>query len=175
MSDAAVRAKTGKGWREWFAILDAAGARKMNHKEIAAYLYERQECPGWWNQMVAVAYEQARGMREKHRKPGGYEISVSRTIAVPVAPLYKAWQDEKIRSRWLPKTPIVIHKATARKSMRITWTDDKKSVDVNFYPQGNTKSQIVVQQGKLPDAGAATRTKIYWARTLDRLREILEA
>ncbi len=31
MSDAAVQAKTGKNWRQWFEILDAAGARKMDH------------------------------------------------------------------------------------------------------------------------------------------------
>jgi len=27
LSDAAVQAKTGKTWQEWFAVLDAAGAR----------------------------------------------------------------------------------------------------------------------------------------------------
>ena len=38
MSDAAVQAKTGKTWPEWFAVLDKAGAAKMTHKEIAAHL-----------------------------------------------------------------------------------------------------------------------------------------
>ncbi len=32
MSDAAVKAKTGKDWQQWFAILDRAGAMKMSHK-----------------------------------------------------------------------------------------------------------------------------------------------
>ena len=36
MSDEAVRAKTGKTWDEWLAILDAAGARSMGNKEIGA-------------------------------------------------------------------------------------------------------------------------------------------
>ena len=29
ISDEAVRAKTGRTWGEWFAILDGAGARKL--------------------------------------------------------------------------------------------------------------------------------------------------
>ena len=29
MSDEAVKAKTGKSWKEWFALLDKAGAKKM--------------------------------------------------------------------------------------------------------------------------------------------------
>ena len=40
LSDAAVQAKTGKTWQEWFAVLDAAGARAMDHQSIAAYLYQ---------------------------------------------------------------------------------------------------------------------------------------
>lgn len=147
----------------------------MDHKGIVACLKEKYgEVGGWWLQMITVGYEQARGMREKHEKPGGYEISVSKTIAAPVAALYKAWQDGKTRARWLPETLIVIRKATEGKSMRITWTDRKTSLDVNFYPQGDTKSQVVIQHGKLPDAGAATRMKAYWAKALDRLKGIRE-
>lgn len=71
MSDAAVRAKTGKGWSEWFKILDAAGARKMEHRDIANYLHKHHNVPGWWDQMITVGYEQARGRREKRQKPSG--------------------------------------------------------------------------------------------------------
>ncbi len=38
MSDEAVKAKTGKTWKEWFAILDKAGARKLSHQDIVKYL-----------------------------------------------------------------------------------------------------------------------------------------
>src|SRR5687768_242594 len=40
MSDDAVKAKTGKVWKEWFAILDKAGAKNMTHQEIVRYLRE---------------------------------------------------------------------------------------------------------------------------------------
>lgn len=73
MSDKAVKTKTGKDWRQWFSILDKAGARKMSHKEIAEYLYRRRGVPDcWWSQMVTVTYEQSRGLREKHQRADGY-------------------------------------------------------------------------------------------------------
>src|SRR6185312_7829975 len=81
MSDDAVKSKTGKAWKEWFAILDKAGAKKMTHQEIVKYLNSEQGVGPWWQQMVTVTYEQHIGRRGEHQKPDGYEISVSRTIA----------------------------------------------------------------------------------------------
>jgi len=46
-SDEAVKAKTGKVWAEWFRILDKAGAKKWPHKEIAAYLHDKQNVSAW--------------------------------------------------------------------------------------------------------------------------------
>ena len=174
MSDDAVKAKTGKSWSEWFAVLDSAGAKKMNHTEIAAYLYDKKRIPGWWSQMVAVGYERARGMREKYERPEGYQISVSRTIAASARRVYEAWKDKKTRSLWLVDTPIVIRKATPIKSMRITWVDGQSSLEVNFYSKAKNKSQVVVQHSKLPNAKDAEKKKSYWGENLDRLKMILE-
>lgn len=174
VGDEALRKRTGKSWREWFAILDKAGARKMSHKEIAALLYKRCGCPGWWSQMVAVGYEQARGLREKYQKPGGYEISRSKTVAVSLVRLFRAWQEEKFRRRWLAEK-VTVRKATRNQSMRITWADGATSLDVNFYPRGAAKSMVAVQHGKLADTKAAERMKAFWAKALDRLATVLEA
>src|SRR5437870_5555573 len=132
MSDAAVQTGTGKTWIEWFALLDAAGAHKMNHKQIVALLYAKHNVGPWWQQMVTVTYEQARGLREKHETPAGYQISVSKTIAVPVRALFKAWADEKIRRRWLRDHNFTVRKATPARSMRITWVDGKTNVEAMF-------------------------------------------
>ncbi len=174
MSDAAVKAKTGKTWPEWFKILDKAGGKKMSHQEIVAVLSQQHGVGPWWQQMVTVTYEQARGLRAKHEKPGGYQISVSRTVAASISKVYKAWHDEKTRQLWLPAS-ITIRKATANKSMRITWTDGKTSVEVGFYPKGAGKSQVAVQHSKLPDAKTAARMKTYWAKALDRLKALVES
>ena len=54
---------------------------------------------------------------------------------------------------------LVERKATANKSMRVTWNDRKTSLEIDFYPKGKVRSQVVVQHSKLPDASAAARMK----------------
>jgi uncharacterized protein YndB with AHSA1/START domain len=174
MSDAAVQARTGKTWAEWFALLDADGARKMNHKEIVALLRANHGVGPWWQQMVTVTYEQARGLREKHETPAGYQISVTKTIAVPVATLFQAWADEKIRRRWLRDHHFTVRKATPGRFMRITWVDGKTNVEAMFYPRGAQKSQISAQHNKLASARQAAQMKKYWTEMLERLKEILD-
>ncbi len=173
MSDAAVQAKTGKTWPEWFAIMDKAGCSKLNHKEIVAFLTTAHNVGSWWRQMITVAYEQARGLRDKHEKPSGYEISRSKTIGVPISAAFKAWSDARLRSRWLGKADLTIRKATENKSLRITWNDGGSNLEVMFYPKGADKCQVTVQHGKLPDAKAGERMKAYWGEALDRLAETL--
>ena len=174
ISDPAVIKATGKSWKEWFAILDKAGAQKTNHTQIAAYLYKEQKLPGWWAQMVTVGYEQARGLRERHQRPEGFEISVSRVVNVPLAALYQSWADAKQRDKWLKVKGIEIRKATANKSLRITWSDKKTSLEVNFYDKGKNKAQVVVQHTKLKGAKVAEKMKGYWAKKLDGLKIHLE-
>jgi uncharacterized protein YndB with AHSA1/START domain len=173
MSDEAVRKKTGKTWAEWFKILDAGGGKKMTHQEIVALLNKKHGVGPWWQQMVTVTYEQARGLRDKHQKPGGYEISVSRTIGAPVGKAFKAWTDEKIRKQWLPAN-FKIRKATANKSLRISWEDGTTSLAVAFYPKGAGKCQVVAQHNKIQNAKAAAKMKAFWAKALDRLKESID-
>lgn len=169
----AAKARTGKDWEEWIAVLDKAGARKMSHKEIAAYLYDKQKIPGWWAQMVTVGYEQARGLRQKHEKAEGFEIGSSKTLDVPVAKAFAAWDDERLRRRWLKDSAFTIRKATPHKTMRITWVDSRTIVDVYFNSKGGGKSQVTVQHRKLADAKQAERMKKYWAEQLEKLKEVV--
>jgi len=174
MSDAAVQAKTGHTWPEWFAILDAAGAQQMTHKQIVAYLVEHHNVGSWWQQMVTVGYEQERRLRAKHQMPDGYQISVGRTIAVALAPLYDAWYEPNQRKLWLANADLTIRRATPGKSMRIAWGAGATTLDVAFYPKGEHKTQVVVQHNRLPDAEAAARMKGYWAAAIERLKVLLE-
>ena len=175
ISDAAVRAKTGKGWSEWFRALDAAGARQMDHKAIVAHLGKHHGAlSGWWQQMVTVAYEQKRGKREKHQTSKGYAVSVTRTMGAPLTTLYAAWTNEKVRNRWLPKATLTISKATSRKSLRILWENTSR-LDVYFYAKSGGKNQVTVDHYRLPDAAAARHRKVYWGTHLDKLKALLES
>jgi hypothetical protein len=173
-SDEAVKAGTGRGWAEWFKILDKAGARKWPHKEIAAYLGHEQNVGPWWGQMVAVAYEQERGLREKFQKcTGEYSTSGSRTMAVPMERAFAAWTDEKLRKRWLPDGKLEITTATPGKWVRGKWGESRLSV--GFYEKGAAKTQVAVDHGKLPSSRECAKMKTYWFTALNRLQNILEA
>lgn len=174
MSDDAVKAKTGKTWKQWFTILDRAGAKKMSHQEIVKFLKSEHGVGPWWQQMVTVTYEQQSGLRKAHQRPDGYQISVSRTLNVPLRSAYQAVANEKRRNDWLEEDGLVVRKTTTNKSMRLTWKDGKTSLEIYFTKKAADKSQVVVQHSKLSDAKVAAKMKTYWSRKLDRLQTALE-
>jgi uncharacterized protein YndB with AHSA1/START domain len=174
IGDQALKDKTGKTWREWFSVLDKTQAKKLAHKEIVAILQDKQGLGPWWGQMIAVGYEQERGLRVPHQKPNGFEISASRTIKTPVATAYLLFHDAKMRRRWLADADFEIRKATMNKSLRITWEDGKTSLSVDFYPKSANKTQVTVQHQKIESAKAAAKMKAYWSEQLDRLSKTLQ-
>jgi uncharacterized protein YndB with AHSA1/START domain len=174
VSTDAVKAKTGRGWEEWLSILDQEKGSALGHTAMAELLYEKYSVSGWWAQMVTVGYEQARGLRAKHEKKGGFEIGASRTVDADARRVFRAWTDAKARARWLPKTAITIHKMTPLKSMRVTWIDGAKSIGVNFYPKGVGKTLVALQHGKLESAAQAQEMKAFWGARLDALKKTLE-
>jgi uncharacterized protein YndB with AHSA1/START domain len=170
----AVKAKTGRNWAEWIAALDNAGAAEWPHKKIAAFVHDEFDCPPWWSQMVTVGYEQAKGLRVKNQTASGFNATASKTIGVPIAKLYKAWTDPKLRDQWLiGAKKMMIRKATPNKSLRITWTDGKTAVAVGFFPKGAGKSQVAVEHSKLDGVKAVEMMKKCWKGALDKLESHL--
>lgn len=170
----AVLKATGRAWEEWLLVLDKAGAKKMDHKDIAMMLSRKFLVPSWWSQMVSVGYEQARGLRKLHEKVDGFSATATRTVGIPLDKLYAAWSEPRQRSRWLPGAPVEIRRSTDGKSMRMTWTRNNSSVIVAFTSKGTGKSSVSIEHGKLANARAATTQKAYWGSALDRLKALLE-
>jgi hypothetical protein len=79
VSDEAVRKATGRGWNEWFTILDDAGALAWKHPDIARWLAAEHGISGWWAQGVTVGFERARGLRAQHERQSGFSLSVTKT------------------------------------------------------------------------------------------------
>lgn len=170
----AVLKATGRAWEEWLRVLDRAGARSLPHRDIAILVSRRFDIPGWWSQMVAVGYEQARGLRKPGQRVDGFSASASRTVGRPLDKLFAAWSEPAQRSRWLPDAPLEIRRATDGKSMRMTWTVGGSNVEVNFAARGPGRSMVQLEHGKLPDFGAAAKQKAYWGDALARLKAFLE-
>jgi uncharacterized protein YndB with AHSA1/START domain len=171
MADARVREKTGRSWAEWVGVLDAAHASDKPHAEIAKYV-SSLGTPDWWTQMVTVGYERIRGLREKsQRRGGGYEAGKSRTFAVPIATLYKAFLSPRIRRRWLP-VKLTVRTAIPNKSLRVTW-DDGSIVVLAFTARRRERSTVTAVHQKLADRAAVARIKSEWAAAFDRLAAVL--
>ena len=176
ITDKVVVPKTGKTIAEWFEILDQKGGKELDAHGIFALIasIEGLKPLGEWNQgLLSTTYQWDRGLRQRGEKADGFEISVSKTVAVPISELYMAWADDKIRESWLPGY-INITKTTENKSVRIRWSDGKTRLSIDFYAKGDAKSQVVVQHLKLPDAEKAAEMKEYWAERLNDLKGILE-
>jgi hypothetical protein len=169
MSDAAVAAKTGKTWAEWVRALNAAGAARMTHREIAQHLGKKLGVRSWWSQMVTVGYERLTGRREKGQTTGGYSVSASRRMGVSVERLFAAWQNAGERRRWLRGDKLEVSKATRPKSVRGAWGGGRSRVAIGFYPKGAKKSAVALEHSKLGSAGGAARMKTYWGKQLDAL------
>ena len=172
MSDAAVKAKTGRDWYGWFKVLDEERAHKLPHKDLATLLYEQHEVPGWWTQMVTVEYERARGLREKHEQTGGFSVAVSKTLPVDLTKLYRAFADAKVRTRWFPKGKVEPTSATENKYWRGKWNGAAR-LEVGFYAKGAGKSQVAIQVNKLASAKAVETERAAWKKALEKLAEIL--
>jgi len=171
MSDAAVRAKTGRTWAEWVRVLDAAGAVKLPHRAIAQHVASLG-LTSWWTQTVTVGYERIRGLRQRGQKRSGtYEASNTRTFAVPVGVLFDAFADARVRQRWLPVN-VSVRSARPPRRMRLSW-DDGTLVHVEFVSKSNAKSAVAVQHTKLADRAALQHIKRTWTLHFNRLASML--
>jgi hypothetical protein len=175
VADPIVRERTGRGWDEWFALLDAWQATSRTHTEIARWLAGEHGVPGWWAQSVTVAYEQERGLRAPGQNSAGfYTANAAKTVAVPVERLFEAFADAGQRARWLPEE-LRVRTATAPRTFRADWTDGTTRVVVGFAAKGEAKAQVAIAHERLPDAGEAGRMKAFWRERLTELKTLLES
>ncbi|MEU7799271.1 hypothetical protein AB0B10_08385 [Micromonospora arborensis] len=176
IADDLIHARTGRGWADWFALLDTASATERTHTEIARHLVTEHEVPGWWAQTITVGYEQARGLRAPgQRRGGGFSTSASRTVAVPALWLYEAFADETARARWLPDVDVRLRTTTAPRSFRADWAGGPTRIVVGFDAVGESKARVNVLHEKLTGAEQAAELKAYWRERLAALKTLLES
>ena len=173
-SDEEIQRRTGRGWEEWFDLLDEWGAPERSHKEIAAWVADQQGSDGWSAQAVTVSYERARGLRAVGERPDGFSATASKTVAVPVDRLYDAFVEEPLRESWLPDGELRERTATKPRSARYDWGDGRTRVLVGFEAKGEAKSTVALEHARLADAEEAERMKAYWRERVGTLKEVLE-
>ena len=177
-SEERLRTQTGRGWEEWFDLLDTWDAESLGHTEIARRVGEQPGVPGWYAQAVAMSYERARGLRAIGQRTGsdGFVAGVSKTIAASARDVFAAFADPSMRAGWLGD--LVLSERTVSKprtTARYDVGDGPTRLFVTVEDKGPAKSTIVVEQWRLADAAEREDRKDYWRRKLATLKTELEA
>lgn len=183
-SDAAVKKATGRTWPEWFALLDAFGAKDKGHQQSARHLWKDVGLSPWWSQMVTVEYERARGIRKVGQRTGGdWEVTLQRTVAASPADCLAAFTDSKFRQKWVKGLKAHLGKAWATKRQTTTslgevlrydvpTKDGTQKLDVTFTPK-DKKTAVRVQHRELASKEQRDQLKDAWGEALDALAEHL--
>jgi hypothetical protein len=176
-ADQVIRERTGRGWEEWFDLLDGAGMADRPHREIARWVAEVQGVVplAWTAQAVTVSYERARGGRAVGQQVDGFSVSASRTLAVPPGRAFEAFVDERLRDRWLGRVDLRTRTATRPRSVRFDWGDDGTRVNVTFEAKGEVATTVTVAHVRLPDQAAALQRKLWWRERLAALKADVES
>ncbi len=173
VSDDAAKAKTGKKWEEWFQMLDKAGARMMDHREIAHYVSSNCGLTPWWSQLLTVGYEQDRGIRDEHQRGARYEVDRSKTMAAPRAVVWAAFHNQATLARWMPGQAFSIVKTTPDRILHLDWPDQTHVVVMFSGNAGKTK--VVISHERLRDPADVERLQKFWSAALARLKEVVTA
>ncbi|OJH33984.1 SRPBCC domain-containing protein [Cystobacter ferrugineus] len=194
VTDSAVKEATGRDWKAWMRALDAAGAGELNHKQLVAHLAREVEST-WWQQSIAVAYEQARGKRVVGETAAtGFQVGVVRTLPLRADELWEriATQAERWlgagakltlepgagyevpKRRGAPGARGEVRVVKPGQRIRMTWQPDgwKKpaTLQLTLVPKARGAS-LHVHLEKLPDAKAREAMREHWSRVLEGLAE----
>ena len=168
-SDETITRGSGKSWDEWFGILDSWGANERNHTEIARFVQEEYEVPGWWAQTVTVGYERGRGMRRVNERPNGFYVGVSKTLPIGVKQLFEEFTDTRKRNRWLEAGTLRTRTSQPGKSARFDFRDGESRMHAYFVSKGRSKASIHVQHERLSDEEAVEEMRAFWKERLTEL------
>ena len=145
-----------------------SGARPTrSHREIAQWVASSWASSRWaGTPRRSPAATSAPGVgREVGQKPDGFRVTATKTVAVPVEPLYEAFVDPIERKRWLPDIELRKRTATAPKSARFDWNGGPSRLHVTFDAKDPQKSTAIAEpraarrrRRTRPDEGVLART-----------------
>lgn len=194
ISDATVSKATGRGWDEWIALLDAAGARDWSHHEIVAWLAGHDKLSGWWRQAVTVGYEKATGKRVHGETcQGDFQVGVRVTVAARIEAVWAALISSTGKTEWLgsdaalaPKTMYRAHDGTegevrvVKPLARIRFTRRSpgapaaSTAQIALAASGDARTGITFHHEKLRDADEREVMRRHWKAVAERIKALVE-
>jgi hypothetical protein len=123
-SNDTIRAKTGHGWDEWVALIDAGPGRLAGHAAIAAWVAEEHGVGDWWAQGVTVGYERLTGLRLPGQMPDGtFSVSRSKTLGLEWVQLRELLDNPRGRTALLPAMTSTERSKPGAKAPRFSLSD----------------------------------------------------
>ena len=192
ISENAVREATGRGWRGWWKVLDAWGAPKHSHSEIARFLAHEHGLSDWWSQTVTVQYERERGLRELGETPSGFQMGAQKTFLPDVDAAWslisssdgiEAWlgpgaPSELVQGesyRLLDGTTGEIRVVAPGSHFRLTWQpppwSTPSTLQVRAVASPSGRGTVSFHHEGLPDQGAREAMVEHWKDRLTALQE----
>lgn len=166
---------TGQGHEEWFASLDAAGAREWDHKRIARWLGAKQEADAWWAEALALDYVRSRGIAPVE---GTYYVTASKTLRLPSDTVWPFIDDDELRRSWLDcefdtrgRTPGHTLRLVAADRSRI----DISATKLEETASGEPRTKVAVSHMRLRSAEDVDETRAFWKAALAALAEVAGA
>lgn len=203
LDDAGVRSKTGKTLEQWFAHLDRLGGLEEGRRVLVNALIDSAGGAGaggakldeWWSTTLVVEYERARGALEKDKRPKGYSLCSTKTIAAPLARVFQAFGQAEDLDRWLgAKTKVdfrdgaglsngdgdrlTFARIRADKDLRLSWEHPQRAngsvVEVLFADKGKGKTGVTLNHTRIQVRRDADELRLGWSAALERLKILLE-
>lgn len=199
VTDAAVEAATGEDWDEWLAHLDDHDAMESDHRKIVETLADAGVDNPWWQQQIAVGYEQERGMREIGvTADSGFEIGVQRTLPISQERLWELLLSPEGCRLWLGDVPTVefepdityvasdgikgeLRTLKRGTRLRLTWQpqdwDADSTLQITLACPRNSAEKTVLRfhQERLADRDTREAMREHWRDVLDRLEDHVDA
>jgi hypothetical protein len=172
-SDAAIRERTGRGWEEWFDLLDGEGTAGRPHREISRFVADLIGVGPlvWAAQAVTTSYERARGGKAVGQKDDGFTVTASRTIDAEPEAVFDAVVAEERRRTWLG-AELRERTATRPRRARFDHVDEPGGrVAITIDAKEPGRCVVAVEHSRLPDAAAAEKVKAWWRDRLAALKE----
>jgi hypothetical protein len=177
-SDERIRERTGRGWEEWFDLLDSWDAESLGHTELARRVAELLGIHGlgWDAQAVTTSFERARGKRAVGERVGsdGFVAGASKTIFASAERVFMAFVDPSQRAGWLPDVLLSERTVSKPTTARFDVDDGVTRLLVTVDAKAPAKSTVFVEQSKLADADERDARKGYWRHALATLKTRLE-
>ena len=179
MSDEKIREGTGHGWDEWVALVAAGPGKDARHDEIATWVMDTYELPGWWSHGVAVGVRRLTGQRVPGQMAdGSFAVSRTKTLPTTETDLREVLLDGEARGLLLPGLDVTLRSRATSKALRLALVADDRpagSILFTLAPAGEGRCRTTVSHEKLGSSVEGDVWKAFWGDWLQVVEDALRA